>query len=581
VNGRAAIPPFASSGRRVRAIWLACSLAALGTSYAEWQYDWSKRTDRYGKPAGVFLETPFPITEQTTNYVIETDEGLKTAHLGTKYFVDGGTGNDTNSGLSVGAAKRTIAAAIVAAGSGNKTILIRGAHADFDGVYPVTQWIYAKAGVDTEHRWILCGYGQERPMLDGSAGATRFIYGTGQTNAFVTIQRLKFQHCAETAVRPGGSPKQDADWNTIDVSFYDCDNLIETPNQLGDGSLYYFNVDHGWIHHVTSEHTKSHGIKVGNTIGGHDNTVEWCFVNGAGWYPGWDGPTNAWDQYPDGIDFPADTGGEFNEDIRCRYNIVKTTLYSAILIRRAKNFSFHHNEVYDSPKADQIAGACNHLYGKAQVVIVYGWTSGSVYDNIVRSQGMSNTVALLIDGMQDDSPVINVYNNQFYGNDGGVVVSDNVSGTVSILNNSIYLDSGIVANEKSGSGIYCQSTGDPIVNIENNVIRQDGSGYCIRRMSSYVPEHAYNLLYAPKGYVGVPPDGVGDSINQPVPWAAIPSGEYTAAAFSLTKSLPGKIESLYVDDFKGHKRVTWDKGCLDMLSPISAPRDLHLVSPGN
>lgn len=52
-------------------------------------FDWSIRTDHFGKPAGIFENTPFPVDENSNNYVIKNDEypNRRSYELGVKYFV--------------------------------------------------------------------------------------------------------------------------------------------------------------------------------------------------------------------------------------------------------------------------------------------------------------------------------------------------------------------------------------------------------------------------------------------------------------------------------------------------------------
>ena len=57
-------------------------------SFSEWEFSWDVRTDRDGKPAGIYETTPYPIDETSTSYTITNDDGTKTYELGTKYYVD-------------------------------------------------------------------------------------------------------------------------------------------------------------------------------------------------------------------------------------------------------------------------------------------------------------------------------------------------------------------------------------------------------------------------------------------------------------------------------------------------------------
>ena len=553
------------------------SLFVLSLPPSSWQYNWALRTDRYGKPAGVFQQTPFPIYENTTSYTIETDEQAKTYYLGIKYYVDGYAGNDSNNGLSLQAPKKTISAAITSAGHGNKTIVVRGAHDSFNGVYNVSSTLHLGYGIDDTHRWILVGYGQERPILDAGNNAVQIIHGTGQPVSFTTVQRLKIQNSASTGLHPGNSaglPKQDAYWNTIDTWLYNCTSVPTTPAS-GDGNLYYYNIDNGWIFHITSEHTTGHGIKSGDTIGGRNTIIEWCYVADCGWWKGWTGPTAFWGSHPAGIDIPTDAPNQ-SDNIIIRYNIVRTTLYYGIMVRRTSNFSIHHNEVFDTIHFEQIPQPGEGGYtceessnGRYQVLFtgIGGIESGSFYGNIVHDQGNSSTGAISIDSTAPGS-YIRIYNNQIYGNDSAIDMADSLSGQFSIVNNSI-----LASTSEPDPAIHARNIGSN-VSILNNIIYQAGSGRCIRWYTSE-PTHDSNLFYAPNGSIGLPLH-TGDRTGDPH-WEKHPAGAYDASNFRLTQPLPGIAQTAFYDDFLGILRQTWDKGCLDSAArQLPPPENLRI-----
>ena len=81
-------------GRRFGVAWVALAafafLAPSALGARPWTFDWDKRTDRDGRPAGHYELTPYAIKRDTTSYAIVNDEGTKTYELGTKCYVDGG-----------------------------------------------------------------------------------------------------------------------------------------------------------------------------------------------------------------------------------------------------------------------------------------------------------------------------------------------------------------------------------------------------------------------------------------------------------------------------------------------------------
>ena len=163
-----------------------------------WEFDWDIRNDRDGKPAGIYTETPFPIDENTISYSIKSDEYPegKTYYLGTKYFVDGAYTGGSNDG-SWEHPWTSISEALSNAGSGNTAIIVRGAHDGFDGIYYGTYSLSNHYGVDDTHRFMIVGYGQERPIFDGQ-GATSIIFtyqNSNRDDAYITLQRLQIQRC--------------------------------------------------------------------------------------------------------------------------------------------------------------------------------------------------------------------------------------------------------------------------------------------------------------------------------------------------------------------------------------------------
>ena len=528
-------------------------------------YDWNNRVDRYGKPAGIFDITPFPITEITTEYSIKNDENPqgKTYYLGTKYYVDGLKLDDSDDGLTLSTAKKTIKAAMTVAGNGNKTIIVRGAHDSFDGIYYWTIGDYSGYGVDDTHRWTLSGYKQERPVIDMGNLNRNVILSSRQVNAFATLQRIKIQNSGYNCIYVGGNPRRDAYYNLIDVWVYNCVSNIGN----ADSNIYFYNIQHGWIFHVTSEHTSGHCYKIGDTIGGSDNTVEWSVANGCGWYPGWTGPTSFWGSHPAGFDFPVDYGNQAS-NYTVRYNISKDSLFYGAGGRRTINWDMHHNEFFNNVRFDTICqgdAACistfvNNSGGKAQLIFGYSNTTGKIHDNIIRDAASAGTAAistLAISGGEFD-----IYNNLIYGNDNGILLDTGSAGIINILNNSIYVNS-------TGHGLYNLASNATVI-TKNNIIYQAGTGYAFRGYGT----HENNIYYAPNGTAVKPTGlGAGDKIVNPL-WLTIPSGIYSSNNAALVGNSPAvnggaDLSQYFSQDLNYTVRPqgsAWDIGAYEYVS---------------
>ncbi len=419
-------------------------VAAFGiqTALADtWQYDWNSRTDRYGKPAGVFSATPFPITENVSAYSITYDEGTVTYNLGTKYYVDGGRGNDANNGLSPAAAKATINAAIHAAGQGNKTILVRGAHDGFDGVY--REGFSLKSGDDDTHRWMVVGYGQERPVLEG--------YGVTATGAvsYATLQRFRIQNNQ----RNGVYLRTDDDYNNIvDVGLYNNAQLVDGCGApIADANIYLLGSDNCRIYHCTSERTHCHGFKVGDDAS--NIIVEWSVTKEAGYWEGYPCASRT-SKHPTALDFPADGPdidsdadgtGDTNDNLVVRYNIVGTSLFYGVQLRHSPNFNFHHNEVYDAIHFGQVGGTYERSLGEEGVsaVLIYESTTyGTMDSNLIRDPGPNingrPVTGIRVDSVKTSAGAVNLTNNVINGFvDSSAISVGNTTSTVNISNNVI------------------------------------------------------------------------------------------------------------------------------------------------
>lgn len=547
-------------------------------------FDWSVRTDRDGKPAGIFESTPFPIDENSTTYAITNDEGTKTFTLGTLYFVDGAKADDTGDGLSLANAKKTIAAAVTVAGNGNKTIIVRGAHDAFDGTYTDTN-IALGIGTDDTHRWMIVGYKDERPVIDGGNSSTNYIFKTsGTENAYATLQRLKTQNTQKTGLRFGTTASTlDSYVNLIDVWIYDT--AKNTTVVAADGNVYFLGSHHPWLYHCTSSHTMGHGIKIGD--GADYATVEWCNVYECGYWTGFPENTD-WGTHPSGIDLPSDPG-QGGTDYKVRYNICHTTYYNGVNMRRLTNFSFHHNEVYNTPNFDKFTGEGTYAT-KPQVLILYG--SGSCYSNVVRDcpDAQSGSCGIATNQIADGDTV-SIYNNLIYGDSGhgiwlyGYLPSAGSTRTINVYNNSIYINNGSFECVHS-DGYWA----DGEVHIKNNIMYQNAAGSCMNLDNDI--ELDYNQYYYPNGgrlgeTAGANDRGTTGSGEDPL-WVRVPSGTYDTYDAKLQSSSPGinqglDLSGVVTNAFNATTRPQssdWDIGAIEYDqtsdSVLSQPSNLRI-----
>ena len=469
-------------------------LAAPAAATENWQFDWSVRTDRHDRPAGHYELTPYPITETTTSYTIVNDEGAKACELGARFYVDGARPDDDGDGRSLAAAKRTIAATVQAAGPGNVTIIVRGAHDDFDGVYYET--IRTLTGADDAHRWTLTGYGQERPTLDGRDGTEPIIAGTGAPKAFLTLQRLKLQNCKRSGIKM----VRDGHVNLVDVWVGDC---AREPG-ADDAGICLANCRNGLILHCTSERTKGHGFALGD--GTSDTIIEWSVAGECGS-----------SSCPAAIDL---SGGRRAGDARaltCRYSIAKDSPRSGLRIRAVQDFTVHHSEVFNT--------------ARRQVVIAERATCGAFHSNVVRDPAGTRSRGLVVDGITGDSRVVTIHNNLIYGmHQIAILVGANNDGlALRIYNNSIYTkphEAAQVACNGIESRLGLRSDLAVDLEVKNNIIAIGGLGECIRGAA----RHSHNLFHYPGSLQGGPVRyvavrgtelGVGDSDGQPG-WDSMP-----------------------------------------------------------
>ena len=225
IGSKRAASSVSSAAHRV-VVCVCLSLFLLPSPAAQadaWKYNWATRVDRDNRPAGIYTNTPYPITEASSNYFFKSDEFPegKCYNLGTLYFLDGARPDNSGDGLSLATAKKTINAAVSAAGSGNKTIIVRGAHDSFDGVYVETVSFWGLSGVDDTHRLMLVGYNQERPVIDGNDAENHLITRGYASLAYITVQRFKLTNSRRCGVRLGWDvteDKRDRYFNCVDIS---------------------------------------------------------------------------------------------------------------------------------------------------------------------------------------------------------------------------------------------------------------------------------------------------------------------------------------------------------------------------
>ncbi|MEK6875669.1 MAG: choice-of-anchor Q domain-containing protein, partial [Nanoarchaeota archaeon] len=547
-------------------------------SPTEWQFDWNVRTDRYGKPAGIFEQTPFPITETTTSYSIKNDEdpdgSLKVYQLGTKYYVDGGYTGGSNDG-SFTKPYKTISAALSTVSAGNKAIIVRGAHDGFSGIYNEVG-LTLKSGINDTYRFMIVGYGQERPIINGvSTGLDTISGGT-----YATVQRLKIQDNYRNGIRTGQSNSY---INVIDVWLYNNDKWDSVNSKTwADGNLYFLGTDDSWIYHITSEHTDGHGIKVGDDA--DNNLVEWSIAREAGYWTDYH-LTERTLGHPTACDFPADGGAidndnngqpDYNDNIIVRYNICGTSLFYAVQLRRTPNFLFHHNEVYDGIHFGDVSGArARGIQTDANVLIYADGTYGELYSNIIRDPGTNelgyNVYGIGISGASSAINSLDIYNNLIYSqdsNEAGILIkTSNI--VKNIFSNSIY------ANANTPL-IYSSNAPTNQLNFKNNIFHQAGTGKIIDfNGQSDWTSHTYNLYYAPSGSIGTTL-GTGEQNANPQ-WQAVPSGAYSPNEGALTASSSAvntgtSLSSYFISSFNGLTRPqgnAWDIGAYEFDSGVS------------
>jgi hypothetical protein len=539
-----------------------CFLCTSELRAADWRYSWNTRTDHHNLPAGILGQTPFPIDENTESYLMKSDESPegREYHLGTKYFVDGKDGSDSNDGLSLAAAKQTLQAAINTAGSGNKTILVRGAHDGWNGAYEIDQGIslYGISGIDDTHRFTIVGYGQERPIIDGGQRNIKIFGRSNSTDAFITIQRFKLQR-ADYGIRLGwdvAGDKRDAFVNSIDVWL----------TSFKYSTIYHLNSDHGFTSHCLAEYTYGHGFKLGD--GASKHILEWSVARNIGYWDGLDPVNNP--VRPNmrnsavGFDFPVDNNERDADSITLRYSIAHDVVNYGLQLRRVRDFKAHHNEFYNCVHFDELPPTGGNI-GRFTVIFYAGQVGGEFYSNIVRNPSSADTSHLYFGSSGDNPNGVKVYNNLIYGSTGPAITIGTESALkISFKNNSVYADS---ANPL----IYCRSSQKEDVILSSNIFYQAGTGVCYDwSWGAGDLTHIYNQYYLPQTTLGA--DLSEGEVSEDPEWLAVPQNAFNPRFCRLTKSLPGQNQSSeFSVDFWGNLRTGWDRGAIDYSSPDGVP----------
>ncbi|MDP2904816.1 MAG: choice-of-anchor Q domain-containing protein, partial [Candidatus Omnitrophota bacterium] len=529
----------------------------------------------------------------------------KTYYLGEKYYVDGGYTGGSNDG-SWTHPWTSIKTAVANVTSGNKTIIVRGAHDSFNGIY-VETGITPKAGTDDAHHFMIVGYGQERPIVDGNYSTQDMIGSTGQLYGYTTVQRLRLQNNSRDGVHWGGTVNgvlQDRDrYNyLIDVDFY---NIGANPSYHTNAPIYYLDAPNGWIFHVTVKHTLMHCIKIGD--GGDNDLVEWTVAGECGYWPGVAAETGITDfrtqlyQYPRCLDFPNDSG-QIAENTIARYNIAYDGLYGGVQIRNSYNFSFHHNEIYNSPRltVSNMGLSCANVANPCAQVLAIGEPANQVntpldkvymYSNVIRDSGEPIEGAGIGIHSLTDGHTVYLYNNLLYSNPKSeislyaytnIVPYPYSSRRVEILNNTLWHGS----NYNAALFIPNYSAnkwGDEEVAIKNNIITNTASGgyvYGEGGGARSTTNYDYNLYYYPNNgrlgaSAGLNDYAHGASTNSL--FVAEPFGAYSWGMGNLLPSSPAKdsglnLSALFTSDFNLASRPqgsAWDIGAYEYVQNLS------------
>ncbi len=521
---------------------------SFGADYDFWAND---GVDSNGNAPGYMNTTPFPIDENSTTYTLTNDEGDTVYILGTKYFVDADCSNgitvyDPAGDACTGGSETSyssIGNAISAVSAGNKTIIVRaGTYNEYN--------LSIRAGTDNTHRYMIVGYKQERPIIDGIDTTT--TSSVISLSTYSTLQRVKVQEHYYM-----GSRAQ-ADYGNIIDSWY-----YNTNTGSGDGNIYAAGSDGLFIHHTTSERVCGHAFKISDTAS--NSLIEWSVAKEFGY---WSGLTVACrgSNHPSGFDYP-DTGANHV----LRYSQAYTGLFYAIQFRPPSaggTVSVHHNEIWDTTHFDDVTGEAGHV--SANQVLFNNGSSGTTnfYSNIVRDSSDNGAYGVYITG-DANIDTFNIYNNLFYGNNGEEIRILGSSATINLWNNSFYDDDNddALVNSGAGSGL----------DMKNNTFYQAGTSSCLSVGSA---THTYNRYYAPNGSIGVSL-GTGE-VNGDPNWESVPTGAYADSYVTLQATDAGiDLSGSFLNDFLGVTRGAWDRGAKEFESGVSSSNILGGGSLGS
>lgn len=546
-------------------------LSFLALLSVAWTFNWSNPVDQMGKPRGIFTTTPFPITEASTTYSVTNDESPngKAFALGNKFYVDGAAADDNGAGTWASPFKTlTRALATVGSTNGNTTIIVRGAHDAFDGIYQNNHYSWAGVGLSDTQRLTIVGYGQERPVFDGTNSTVNSVmfggYSGWASNIFTTFQRVKAINAArevfgvgEDVTNPSGCY-----FNLIDVH---CQS--NTATILGNGNIYYLNADNGWVFHCTLERAGGHGAKLGD--GSAFNLFEWNTVTENGKWPG---TTNCLSRTV-GIDYAADRDRATN----CigRYNLMDGCLSHGVQFRRQHAFSFHHNEVLHWGEGIGYIDMSG-VTPNGVTILANSW--GDFYANKIHDPDVLDTNSILVQvSSSATNYTVKFWNNLMWSTNSGptngldgVYLDTYSAPNVSMLNNSIVLtNDGACVRIVDADGSPTYAGQHPTYGLTNNLLAQWGTGAALHRViytTPPTPVRYNNLYWHPNGVTNYWTETGNGQVNAD----PLFSTNYTIAVGSPAIAAALTLAS-FTDDLNGLTRTNWDIGALQYVGAPAPP----------
>jgi hypothetical protein len=438
---------------------------------------------------------------------------------------------------------------------------------------------------------MITGYGQERPIVDGNNSSYDIIQSTSTENAFVTIQRIKVQNnkrdCISLGVDP--SPGRDNFSNIVDVETFNCVNFDFTAQEreggvLGNANIALYNSNNAWLFHVASNHSMDHCIKIGDNSS--NTIVEWSIAYECGWWPTFASEYGITDYRSQlstpravAFDLVADSDNVGYNRI-LRYNIGRDALYGGIQLRNSVDSSVHHNEIYGTPRFDDLSGInCSQSdppYCPQVLVIGYGDPMNplddiNVYSNVIHDAGDAEASGIGTNRVMA-SHTISIYNNLLYGNKYEIALygytnSGITNRKINIFNNTLWHNNSAPAINAP----YDWGTGE--VTIKNNIIAQLGNGKCVN-LDSDIQDYSNNLYYFPNGTRGnaqsVNDYANGASTNpllslEPIGSFAFPMGAPAQNSGAINNAI---ATELFNNSFNGTTRPqgsNWDIGAYEFI----------------